>query len=388
MPVLVLILATAFIGVMGVSIILPVLPRMAEHFQLTAGEIGWVITSFTLPSAIVTPISGVLADRFGRKAVMLPGLTLFALGGVGCALSRDLLELLFCRAIQGLGAAPLGIMYSTLVGDCYPEEDRPKMMGMVGATISIATAIYPMIGGLLGEYSWRFPFWCSLLAIPLTLLAIFVPLQTPEGHSNLKEYAKESSKIIFHSKAIGLFSLTFLCFCMLYGPSITYFPLLADTLYQASPSKIGTVFTLASVGTALVAINLALLNKICSKRSLMLIATACYFVAQTLILILPLYCDIFWYLVIPIFAGGAAQGLTFPILTASLTSLAHTKTRALVMAMNGTTLRLSQSFAPLFFGIGWTFLGWQGPYFMGIGVAFFIGILSIVVFKQTTSSFF
>ena len=84
-----------------------------------------------------------------------------------------------------------------------------------------------------------------------------------------KQYARDSRSIIFHSAAIGLFGLTFLCFCILYGPTITYFPLLADLLYKATPSHIGAVFTVASLGTAAIAMNLAWLGRKYSHRRLM-----------------------------------------------------------------------------------------------------------------------
>ena len=107
---LALVLCVALIGVMGVSITLPILPKLAGVFRLDASGVALLITCFTLPSAFMTPIAGVLADRFGRKAVLLPGLLLFACGGVGCALSKSFGMLLACRAVQGLGAAPLGIL--------------------------------------------------------------------------------------------------------------------------------------------------------------------------------------------------------------------------------------------------------------------------------------
>ena len=216
-----LILSLAFMGVMGVSIILPVLPRMADHFHLAGARAGWLVAAFTLPSALATPPSGILADRFGRKAILLPGLALFAAGGVGCALADDLETLLLCRAVQGLGAAPLGILYGTLAGDCCTEEERPRMMGLVGATISIATALYPLIGGTLGEFSWRLPFWFSLLALPVAGLALCVPLHRPAARPDWKSYAAESRSVILRPQAVGIFCLTFLCFCMVYGPSIT-----------------------------------------------------------------------------------------------------------------------------------------------------------------------
>ena len=372
---LVLVLCVALMGVMGVSITLPILPKLGAVFHQDAAGVALLITCFTLPSAFMTPVAGVLADRFGRKAVLLPGLLLFACGGMGCAFSDSFENLLAWRAIQGLGAAPLGILYGTLVGDFYKEADRPKVMGMVGATISFGTALYPAIGGFLGEMDWRWPFWISLAALPVGLLALSVPLERPHTGMDWKQYARDSRSIIFHSAAIGLFGLTFLFFCILYGPTIAYCPLLADLLYKATPSHIGAVFTVASLGTAAIAMNLAWLGRKYSHRRLMLSATCCYVVAQTLMLVLPDAVSSLWWLTLPIFIGGVAQGLTFPLLNARMTTLAPTRNRAIVMAMNGTVLRLSQSLSPLFFGIGWSYIGWRGPYAMGIGVALVIGAL-------------
>ena len=367
--ILLLVLSTALIAVMGVSVILPVLPGMARIFALSPAEVGLLIACFTMPSALVTPVAGVLADRFGRKAVLVPGLLLFALGGTGCALSDNLPMLLSFRALQGLGAAPLGLLYATLVGDCYPQEQRAGKMGMVGATISVGTACYPALGGLLGELHWAFPFWLSLLALPVAGLALCVPLVGPRKGMDWGEYLQESRILICNPLVLGLFALTFLCFCMLYGPMITFVPMLSSELFQASPSSIGGMFTLASLGTALVAMNLARLGTRYSYRALLLVAAGLYLLAQSLMLALPPYGSSCWILTVPVFLSGMGQGLTFPLLSARLTSLAPTRNRAIVMAVNGTVLRISQSVSPLFFGIGWAVLGWPGPYVLGIGVS-------------------
>lgn len=381
---LALVLCVALIGVMGVSVTLPILPKLADVFRLDAAGVALIITCFTLPSALMTPVAGVLADRFGRKAVLLPGLLLFACGGTGCALSCSFGTLLAWRAVQGLGAAPLGILYGTLVGDLYAESERPRMMGMVGATISLGTALYPALGGLLGEIDWSWPFWLSLCALPVGLLAVRVPLERPPGRMDWGRYGRESRTIILHPAALGLFGLTFLCFCILYGPTITYFPLLADELFHASPSRIGGVFTLASVGTALIAMNLASLEKRFPHRRLLLAAVGLYLLAQSLMLALPDRVSTLWWLALPIFFGGAAQGLTFPLLNARMTTLAPTRNRAIVMAMNGTILRLSQSASPLLFGVGWSLLGWRGPYVMGFGVSLIIGALVLSLYPASS----
>lgn len=377
---LALVMCVALIGVMGVSITLPILPRLGEVFHQNAAGVALLITCFTLPSALMTPVAGVLADRFGRRAILLPGLLLFACGGAGCALSDTFAGLLCWRGVQGLGAAPLGILYGTLVGDLYPEDDRPRIMGIIGATISIGTTIYPALGGFLGEQDWRWPFWISLAALPVGLLALRVPLEQPHAAMDWARYARDSRTIILRPAALGLFGLTFLCFCILYGPTITYFPLLADRLFQSPPSRIGAVFTLASFGTAVIAMNLARLGRIFSHRSLMFSATGCYLLAQTFMLVLPGMVGDLWWLTLPVFLGGVAQGLTFPLLNARMTGLAPTANRAIVMAMNGTVLRLSQSLSPLAFGLGWAALGWRGPYIMGLGVTLVIGLLVARVF--------
>lgn len=147
-------------------------------------------------------------------------------------------------------------------------------------------------------------------------LALGVPLERPHTGMVGNSTRGIAVSIIFHSAAIGLFGLTFLCFCILYGPTITYFPLLADLLYKATPSHIGAVFTVASLGTAAIAMNLAWLGRKYSHRRLMLSATCCYVVAQTLMLVLPDAVSSLWWLTLPIFIGGVAQGLTFPLLNA------------------------------------------------------------------------
>ncbi len=377
---LALVLCIALIGVMGVSITLPILPKLGVVFHQDATGIALLISCFTFPSALMTPIAGVLADAYGRRTVLLPGLLLFACGGVGCALSDAFETLLLWRAVQGLGAAPLGILYGTLAGDLYPESERAKIMGILGATISIGTTIYPAIGGLLGEMDWRWPFWFSLAALPVACLALLVPLERPHAAINWKEYARSSRSIILNPLALGLFGLTFLCFCILYGPTITFFPLLADRLFQASPAQIGTVFSLASLGTACIAMNLAWLGKQFPHRRLMLSAAGCYAISQMLMVALPGVVGDLGWLALPIFIGGVAQGLSYPLLNARMTTLAPIQNRAIVMAMNGTMLRLSQSLSPLLFGLGWAYIGWNGPFLMGIGVALLIGSLVLCLY--------
>ena len=78
------------IAVMGVASITPALPKMADELKLSQSQIGWMISAFTLPGVFLTPITGIIADRFGRKKVLFPSLLLFAAGVFRCILSPTL----------------------------------------------------------------------------------------------------------------------------------------------------------------------------------------------------------------------------------------------------------------------------------------------------------
>lgn len=114
---LLLVFGITLMVVMGVSSIMPILPDLARTFDMPMSSVGMVFMAFTLPGVVLTPLGGILADRIGRKKVLIPSLLLFAAGGVACAFAPSLPVLLACRFVQGIGAAPLGVLYTTIIGD-------------------------------------------------------------------------------------------------------------------------------------------------------------------------------------------------------------------------------------------------------------------------------
>jgi ACDE family multidrug resistance protein len=96
------------IVVMGVSSISPALPEIQAAFGIPKAAVGLLIVVFTLPGVLFAPLFGVLADRYGRKTVLVPSLLLFGIAGSACSLVRDVDLLLALRFLQGIGAASLG----------------------------------------------------------------------------------------------------------------------------------------------------------------------------------------------------------------------------------------------------------------------------------------
>lgn len=375
-----LLFGTRLLSALGIAVVLPVLPRIAHTFQLSATQVGWVLVSFTIAEALMTPVAGVLSDRFGRKIVLLPSLLVFAVGGVLCVFARTLPDLIACRVLQGLGAGPLGVLYTILAADMYDDEHLPRVMGLITATGSIATVVFPIIGGILGEWSWQWPFWTLALALPVAVLCLTVPLKPGLPHMDWKAYAGETRKIITNRRALGLFALFFLGYGIMYGPMNAYFPMMAELRYHASSSRIGFVFSLVAVGSFIASDNLSRLHKDrgISFHKLMLTGAVFYFVSMILILPRELTPSL-WWCAIPLLINGFAQGLTIPIINDTVATLAPSDDRAAVLAVSETFVRTSQSASPVLFGLAWTFGGWPGPYVMGAATALLMAAIMIKV---------
>lgn len=374
----VLFFSIALLAVMGVTIPLPVLPAIARRFSLSIDQVGWVTVAYTLPGVIIALVAGILADRFGRKAVLLPGIILFGLGGLLCAFSLNFFMLILFRIIQGMGGGVIGVLYSTLPADMYGEEDLPKVMGQISAVASIGVAIFPAIGGLLGEIVWHAPFWVSIFAFPVAWLGFYLPLAKGSNMAKWKEYFIATKDIITNSKALILFSLTFLCYCIYYGPVNTYFPMMVHGRFDVSPAEIGNIFIVLAVGIGMSAFSLGWLNKNIQFNRLILLAGCGYFLAQLSFVIMP---SMKW-MIVPLIFEGLAQGITLPIIAERIAVLAPTDNRGAVMAVNGSIFRFSQSMSPLIFGLVWTYWGWHGPYILGMIFSIFILCIVFLFIKN------
>lgn len=161
-----LIFGVTLMAVLGVSSITPVFPQIARAFGVSPQEVGLLITVFTLPGVLLTPILGVLADRWGRKPVLVPALLLFGVAGGACGFAPRYDVLLALRFLQGVGAASLGSLNLTLIGDLYGAKSRTAAMGYNASVLSVGTGSYPTIGGALALFGWSYPFLLPLLALP------------------------------------------------------------------------------------------------------------------------------------------------------------------------------------------------------------------------------
>jgi MFS family permease len=158
--------------IMGAVMVAPMLPKIAGEFAANspeaAGLIPLVATGPALAIALFAPIAGWLADRYGRKRMLVLGSILYALFGVLPAFLHDLMQILFVRLAFGCAEAVVMTCCTTLIADYWTGEERSRYINRQVVTISIVGSIFFVIGGMVGETSWRLPFFLYLL--PLLLL--------------------------------------------------------------------------------------------------------------------------------------------------------------------------------------------------------------------------
>jgi ACDE family multidrug resistance protein len=365
------IFSITLIAVMGVASLTPALPKISLALDLNKSQVALLISAFTFPGIFLSPIAGVIADRIGRKAVLIPSLFIFALAGFAIFFTKNFHIIIILRVIQGIGAAPLGSINTTLVGDYFKGKDRPAAMGYNASVLSLSTAIYPLIGGALAGIAWFYPFVMPLLAIPVGMFVIF-GIKEPEieKNSDFKQYLKAISTSIMKKEVLGIFILSILTFIILYGAFLTYIPFLVDQKFNLSPPKIGILLSISSLTTAILATQVGKLTQKFGSLFLLTSAFLLYFIVSILI---PNINNLHLF-VIPILIFGSAQALNIPSLQTSLANLAPDNQRGAFMSINGMVLRIGQTLGPLVVGIGYSVGEMKGVYYLSAIVAL-LGLL-------------
>jgi EmrB/QacA subfamily drug resistance transporter len=157
--------------VLDMTIVAVALADLQRDFDAGLAELQWVVDAYTLPLAGLLLTAATLGDRVGRRRVYICGLLLFTLGSLVCALAGSTLQLDGARALQGVGGALLLGVGLPLIGAAYPDTaKRAAAVGAYGATLSAATAVGPLLGGLLVDGpGWR---WIFLVNVPVGVVAL------------------------------------------------------------------------------------------------------------------------------------------------------------------------------------------------------------------------
>ncbi len=155
------------------------LPHIQGSVSAGQDQVTWVLTSYILATAIMTPLSGWLSQRFGRKQLFLFSIAGFTLASILCGVATSLPEIVLYRTIQGLAGASLMPLSQATMLDVYPQRMIPRVMSIWSAAVILGPIAGPILGGWLTEtLSWR---WVFYINVPIGILA-FLGIWTFMGH--------------------------------------------------------------------------------------------------------------------------------------------------------------------------------------------------------------
>ena len=162
----------AFMEIMDISIANVALPHIAGALSSSQNESTWVLTSYLVTNAIIMPISGWLANTFGRKRLFITCIAGFTVSSLLCGLAPNLHTLILLRALQGATGGGLQPVGQAILADSFPPEKRGMASAIYGVAAVVAPTVGPTLGGWITDsYDWR---WIFLINVPVGIALILL----------------------------------------------------------------------------------------------------------------------------------------------------------------------------------------------------------------------
>ncbi len=163
------------------------LPYIQGSVSASQDQINWVLTSYIVAAAIMTPPTGFLAGRFGRKRLFVASVIGFTVASMLCGMAQSLVQIVLFRILQGMFGAALVPLSQSVLLDVYPKERQGFAMAMWGIAVMVGPVLGPVLGGWLTEnYTWRWVFYINLPIGALTFLGIITFLPETEQNAGAK----------------------------------------------------------------------------------------------------------------------------------------------------------------------------------------------------------
>src|SRR6187402_2662386 len=166
-----------FMEVLDTTVVNVSLPHIASSMSATTEEATWALTSYLVANAIILPMTGWLASRFGRKRLLMMSTAGFTLASFLCGAAPNLASLVIFRIIQGATGGALQPLSQAVLLESFKPEERGKAMGFWGLGIVCAPILGPVVGGWVTEnYSWRWVFYINLPVgiVSLAMIQMYV----------------------------------------------------------------------------------------------------------------------------------------------------------------------------------------------------------------------
>lgn len=341
----VLILAITGTGIMGNTLLAPAIPDILDDFGISDAGAGLLIAASSFPGILMAPVIGVLADRLGRRRVLVPCLATFGVFGTAAALAPSFAFLVAARFGMGLGAAGLINLAVVLIGDHWEPGDRTRLIGRNAAFLTVCLALMPPIGGVLTDLgTWRLalaPY--SLAAVTAIVAWRMLPPDRPDASVSLRTQLGGVGEVVRRPAVIMVLVGGTASFVLIFGIFLSTLPIHLENEFGFGASMRGLFLALPAITSTLVAFNLQRIrtklsaNALLAACSLMFAAGFLLIGASEAIALVALGCMVY----------GMGEGAMIPTLQSRAVELSPPEHRGAVVAVYVGASRLGQTVGPL-----------------------------------------
>ncbi len=391
---------TIFIDAIGFAMLAPIIPVVffdttSPDFLLTAYSeqtryliAGIVLALYGIVQFFAAPILGELSDVYGRKRLLMLGVTVLALSQLsfGLGIAAGSLALLFVsRIVGGFGAANFSIAQA-MIADVTEPKDRAKNFGLIGAAFGLAFMIGPAIAGyvagITGDASS--PFWIAagLGVLNLLSVAFFMPetrvLSTEEKKIfNLFKGIRNIRDALFNVETRAIYSSNFFYLCA-FAFMTSFFGILLVNKFMLTETDIGIFFSIVGVWIAFTQlVVLRFVTRYFSERRILFLALPIIAVALALH---PFMANSMWlFVIIPIYS--IPHALAMATMPALISKAVPSEMQGAALGINGSLMAFSQGIIPIVAGTVTALIGLTAPFIIG-GLFVVMSWLVLFVFTR------
>jgi len=372
-----IVVSLTFASLLGFPIISPALPAARDALNISTENIGWVMAAYSLPGLLFMPLSGLVADRYGKRKVLIPSIFLFAFAGGACALAPNQEILFFLRFIQGIGASALSTLNVAMMGDFFKGHDRVRVMGFIGATQNIGSGLLPLVGGVLAAVAWYYPFASSMIALPLGIYIIFAIEEfKPESEcekTGTRAFLGHAWSKLNNRIVLELVFMTAGFIFIGFGAFVTYMPLFLKDTFGSAELLIGFIIASRAITGVAMSAQLARLTLHFSYRTLIFSA----FLVMAVGMAMVPFAQSQWALIFTAMCYGGAFGILRPSLQLLLLEKAPEDLRSTFISALNFGLRLAQTISPVGAGLFLIIGSYNGLYLTAAALAGLMALYSL-----------
>lgn len=339
---------------LGSALLSPVLESLIDPFGASAANIGLMMSAFSGPAIVAIPIAGVLADRHGRRPVMVFGLLCFGIAGTAISATTSFRVALALRLLQGVGFASLTPIIITSIGDLYTGSVEATAQGLRFTGSGLAQMVFPLAAGVLVTVAWQYPFLLYALAIPVAVV-IFVWFEEPTDRDDtdavdreLREQLQQLWVLVRQRRAAAMVIARGTPNVVWIG-FLTYNSILVVDLAGGSPTQAGILAALGSLSYAVSATQAGRITARFDSRLWPLVAMNVTLGAGVVVVFTA---ATVWIAYAGVVVMGAGFGVLLSLYRSIVTDLAPVSLRGGYVSLAEGMGRLTTTVTPVAMGVG------------------------------------